>query len=278
MPIILNEHHSSGFSLNWTVDKVLYQQKSDFQQVAIVELQEMGRALVLDNIIQVTVKDEFVYNEMITHVPLFTHPAPEKVLIIGGGDGGAAREAAKHESVKQVDMCEIDEKVIEACREYLPETSVSYDHPKVNVITKDGVQFIKDNPNTYDVIIIDSSDPIGPAVELFGKDFYHNVYNALKEDGIFVCQSESLFLHQNLIKKVYDTISKLYPITKVYTATTPTYPGFLWGYTMGSKKYDPYDRMDAEKQDLQTKYYNHDIFKACFALPNFIKEVLESNK
>ncbi|SNR98373.1 spermidine synthase [Anaerovirgula multivorans] len=275
MSIILSEYHSPGLSVNWTVKKVLYEQQSDFQQVTILDLEEMGRALVLDNIIQVTLKDEFVYNEMITHVPLFTHPAPERVLIIGGGDGGAAREAAKHATVKQVDMCEIDGKVIEACREHLPETSVSYDHPKVNLVIKDGVQFIKDHPNTYDVIVIDSSDPIGPAVELFGADFYNNVHRALKEDGLFVCQSESVYFHQHIIKRVNDALKQLFPITRVYTATTPTYPGFLWSYTMASKKYDPYDRMHVEKQAVQTRYYNHDIYNACFALPNFIKEGLE---
>ncbi|AKL94122.1 spermidine synthase SpeE [Clostridium aceticum] len=275
MPIILNEKHSTGLSMNWTVDKVLYHQKSDFQEVAILELQELGRALALDGAIQVTVKDEFVYNEMITHVPLFTHPNPEKVLIIGGGDGGAAREAAKHPKVKQVDMCEIDPVVIEACREYLPEMSVSYDNPKVNVITKDGIAFIKNNPNTYDVIIIDSSDPVGPAVELFQKQFYTDVRGALKEDGLFVCQSESLFLHMQLIKDVYTSISSLFPVARVYTSTNATYPGFLWSYTMGSKKYDPLEKGELEPQTFQTKYYNHDLFKASFALPNFLKEELE---
>ncbi|AOY78306.1 spermidine synthase [Clostridium formicaceticum] len=260
--------------MNWTVDKVLYHQKSDFQEVAILELQELGRALALDGAIQVTVKDEFVYNEMITHVPLFTHPNPEKVLIIGGGDGGAAREAAKHPKVKQVDMCEIDPVVIEACREYLPEMSVSYDNPKVNVITKDGIAFIKNNPNTYDVIIIDSSDPVGPAVELFQKQFYTDVRGALKEDGLFVCQSESLFLHMQLIKDVYASISSLFPIARVYTSTNATYPGFLWSYTMGSKRYDPLAKEELEPQTFQTKYYNHDLFKASFALPNFLKEEL----
>ncbi|ARE86349.1 polyamine aminopropyltransferase [Clostridium formicaceticum] len=274
MPIILNEKHSTGLSMNWTVDKVLYHQKSDFQEVAILELQELGRALALDGAIQVTVKDEFVYNEMITHVPLFTHPNPEKVLIIGGGDGGAAREAAKHPKVKQVDMCEIDPVVIEACREYLPEMSVSYDNPKVNVITKDGIAFIKNNPNTYDVIIIDSSDPVGPAVELFQKQFYTDVRGALKEDGLFVCQSESLFLHMQLIKDVYASISSLFPIARVYTSTNATYPGFLWSYTMGSKRYDPLAKEELEPQTFQTKYYNHDLFKASFALPNFLKEEL----
>lgn len=275
MAIILNEVHSPGVSINWTVKKALYQQQSDFQKVEILELEEMGRALVLDSVIQVTIKDEFVYNEMITHVPLFTHPAPERVLIIGGGDGGAAREAVKHATVKQVDMCEIDGKVIEACREYLPETSVSYDHPKVNLVIKDGVQFIKDHPNTYDVIIIDSSDPIGPAVELFGADFYENVYKALKDDGLFVCQSESVYFHPHVVKRINVALKQLFPITRVYTATTPTYPGFLWAYTLASKKYDPYEAMNREKQELQGRYYNHDIYKACFTLPTFLKEMLE---
>lgn len=275
MAIILNEYHSPGLSINWTVKEVLYRQQSDYQMVEIVDLIEMGRALVLDGVVQVTVKDEFVYNEMITHVPLFTHPAPERVLIIGGGDGGAAREVAKHTTVKQVDMCEIDSKVIESCREYLPEMSVSYNHPKVNLIIKDGVKFIKDHPNTYDVIVIDSPDPIGPAVELFGADFYQNVHRALKDDGLFVCQSESVYYHQEIIKRINVALKELFPITRVYTATTPSYPGFLWAYTIASKKYDPYDRMNAEKQEVQTRYYNHDIYKACFALPTFLKEVLE---
>ncbi|MCC5911391.1 MAG: spermidine synthase [Clostridiaceae bacterium] len=278
MSIILNEVHNEGLSLNWKINKVLYKEKSDFQEVAIVELESFGRALVLDNAVQATVNDEFVYNEMITHVPLFTHANPEKVLIIGGGDGGAAREAAKHHSVKQVDMCEIDPKVIEACREFLPETSVSYDHPKVNVITKDGIQFVKDHPNTYDVIIIDSSDPIGPAVQLYNREFYASVKESLKEDGILACHSESLFLHQKLIKDIFASVDSLYPITRMYLATTPTYPGFSWSYIMGSKKYDPFETKIDEKQVVDAKYYNHDIFKATFVLPNFVKELVGLKK
>lgn len=275
MSIIFNEHHSQGLSINWKAKEVLFQKQSDFQEVVILDLEEMGRALVLDGYIQVTVKDEFVYNEMITHVPLFTHPGLEKkVLIIGGGDGGAAREAAKHPSVHQVDMCELDPMVLEACKEFLPETSVSYDNPKVNIFTRDGIEFIKNNPDTYDVIIIDSPDPVGPAVELYSKAFYSNVHDALKDDGILVCQNESLFFHMDLIKNVQNSLKNLFPITRMYTATTPTYPGFLWGYSMASKKYDPLTKNDLEKQAFATKYYNHDIYRGCFALPTFLKNEL----
>lgn len=274
LAIVLNEVHSSGLSMNWKINKVLYNQQSEFQNIAIVELEELGRTLVLDGYIQVSVDDEFVYNEMITHVPLFTHPNPERVLIIGGGDGGAAREAAKHPKVKRVDMCELDPMVLEACREHLPETSVSYDNPKVNLVTMDGVEFIKNHPNTYDVIIIDSPDPVGPAVDLYKKPFYTNVEKALKEDGLFVCQTESVFFHIDLIKDVNDSLKSLFPITRVYTSTNATYPGFLWSYTMGSKKYDPMRNDNIEPQEFKTKYYNHDIYKGSFALPTFLREKL----
>jgi len=231
--------------------------------------------LVLDNVIQTTVMDEFVYHEMITHVALNTHAAPRSVLLIGGGDGGAVREIVKHQTVERVVHCEIDGAVIEASRKYLPEISCALDHPKVEIIIDDGIKHVRDNKNAYDVIIVDSTDPVGPAEGLFSASFYGDIFNSLKEDGIFVAQTESPFFNRDLIPRLYRDISGIFPVARLFLANVPSYPGGLWTFTMGSKKYDPYDTDIAEIPPIDTKFYSPAIHRTCFVLPPFVKELLE---
>lgn len=269
------EMQTDDMAISCRVKQKLYEEKTPFQHLAVMDTDQFGRMLVLDNVIQTTVNDEFVYHEMITHVPLNTHAAPKQVLVVGGGDGGAVREIVKHRSVEKVVHCEIDGAVVEASKKYLPEISCALDHPKVKIVIDDGIRHVRENKKTYDVIIIDSTDPVGPAEGLFSASFYRDVFESLNDDGIFVAQTESPFFNRDFISRLYKDVSGIFPVARLYLACVPTYPGGLWTFTMGSKKYDPLAVNATEIPQVGTKYYSAAIHRACFVLPPFIKELLE---
>lgn len=269
------ELQTDNLCISCAVKDVLHREKTQYQELEVLDTHIWGRMLVLDGAIQTTIEDEFVYHEMITHVALNTHPNPKRTLVIGGGDGGAIREIIKHDTVEKATLVEIDEGVVNAAKKYLPEISVALTgNPRVEVLIEDGIKHVQEKENYYDVIIVDSTDPVGPAVGLFAKDFYASIYKALKEDGIFVAQTESIFYNKDLIARVYKDISSIFPITKLYLATVPTYPAG-WSFTMGSKVYDP-EQIDLTKvRNIKTKYYTPEVHKACFALPQFVKDFLK---
>ncbi|CUH94894.1 Spermidine synthase [Propionispora sp. 2/2-37] len=275
MELWFTEWQTKNVGLTCRVKETLFMGKSEYQDIAVVDSQEFGRMLVLDGVFQTSVFDEFIYHEMIAHVPLFTHPTPQQILIIGGGDGGTLREVVKHTSVKQAEMVEIDGMVVEVCKKHLPEISVELNgnNPKVQLTIGDGIRHMKQANNKYDVIIVDCSDPIGPGEGLFTPEFYQDVYQALKEDGLFVQQTESPFYHQALLKRLAKDIRRLFPITNVYLAPIPLYPGGLHCFTMGSKKYSPI-QVDTPVPPFATRYYNQQIHKSSFMLPNFIQDLL----
>ncbi len=277
MEFWLNEKHTDGYSVNWKFTETLYTGQTEYQHLAIIDTLEFGRALVLDGIIQTTERDEFIYHEMIVHPALMTHPNPQRVLVVGGGDGGTVREVIKYQTVQQADLVEIDEKVIWACRKYLPGISCALSDPKVRILVEDGIKFLKKKENDYDVIIIDSSDPIGPAAGLFGEEFYRDVCKALKEDGILVAQTESPLFNKELLRSVNKILSGIFPVTRTYLTSIATYIGGFWSFTLASKKYDPLlAELDIAKiNGMNLKYYNNDIHKACFALPNYIKDLFK---
>lgn len=270
----LIEEQTPSYQTRWRVKEVLHEEQTPYQMMRLVEMEDFGRALVLDDAVQTTVGDEFIYHEMIAHVPLFTHPNPERVLIIGGGDGGTAREVCRHDSVQKVDMVEIDRAVIEACRKYLPETACGMDHPKVNLVVGDGLAWVADRAEEYDVIIVDSSDPVGPATGLFNRAFYENVFRALKADGLFVAQVLSPFFHKALIRDVYGVVSTIFPITMPYLAVVPTYPSGLHCFMLGSKQHNPL-REGLRTPPWPTRWYTPAIHRAAFQLPPVIAELLE---
>ncbi len=275
--IWFTEPQTGGYRVEWRIRNILHQEKSPFQDITIVEMVDFGRALLLDGVVQVTEKDHFIYNEMITHVPLNVHPNPQKVLIIGGGDGGAAAEILKFDSVEQIDMVEIDERVVIVSEKYLPSISHKVRDPRINLIFEDGINFVKNKENEYDVIIVDSSDPVGPAAQLFEKDFYLNVNRALKEDGLVVCQSESPFFYENVLERVSVTLQDIFPVTRTYLAVVPTYPSGLWSFTLASKAQDPLYVNEREIPDRDTRYFTPQIFKSVFALPRFVQEMVHQN-
>ncbi|WP_274377139.1 polyamine aminopropyltransferase [Desulfofalx alkaliphila] len=255
--------------------RTLHTEQTPFQHLALVDTFEFGRVLFLDGIIQTTIKDEFVYHEMITHPALNTHGNPKKALVIGGGDGGSIREIIKYPTIEKATLVEIDARVVENARRYLPEISSGLDDPRVEVRYEDGVKHVQQHKNTYDVICVDSPDPIGPAVGLFAKDFYQNIYNSLTDDGIFVAQTESPWFNKELIGRVYKDIASIFPITRLMLAFIPSYPGGMWTFTMGSKKHDPLDFVESNFPGYPTRYYTPQVHKAAFVLPPFVQDIIK---
>ncbi len=272
--IWFTELQTKGLTIGCEVKKVLHREKTPFQEIEVFDTDIWGRVLVLDNAIQTTTKDEFVYHEMITHVALNTHPNPQKVLVIGGGDGGAIREIIKHETVEKATHVEIDKGVIEAAKKYLPEIAVALleANPKVEVLIEDGIKHIKEKENYYDVIIVDSTDPVGPAIELFSKSFYANVYKVLKDDGMLVVQSDSPYYHPDVVKMAFNGIKEIFPLTRLYLANIPTYPSGLWSFTVGSKKYDPQEPCHSHQEGC--RYYSLELHKAAFQLPVLVEQLI----
>jgi spermidine synthase len=256
------------------VTETVHTEQTEFQKLDVFETAQWGRMLTLDGLVMTTDQDEFVYHEMITHVPLCTHPHPEYVAVIGGGDGGAIREILKHDSVKKATLVEIDGRVIEAGKKYFPAISQGLSDPRVEIRVEDGIKHLAEAKNRYDLIIVDSTDPIGPAVGLFAKEFYQNVFAALREDGLFVAQTESPFYHADLIRNTFATVSSLFPVTRLYLASIPTYPSGLWSFTVGSKRLDPAAVSADRTLPFTTKYYTPELHRGAFALPQFVADLV----
>ncbi len=275
MGIWFTEKQTEHLGITLEIKRTLHTEQTEFQKLDMVETAEFGNMLILDGMVMTTQKDEFVYHEMVAHVPLFTHPNPKNVLVVGGGDGGVIREVLKHPSVEKATLVEIDGKVIEYSKQYLPEIAGKLDDPRVEVKVDDGFMHIAKSEAIYDVIMVDSTEPVGPAVNLFTKGFYEGIAKALKEDGLFVAQTDNPWFHSHLITNVFNDVKEVFPITRLYTANIPTYPSGLWTFTIGSKKYDPLE-VEAERfHEIETKYYTKELHKAAFALPKFVQELIK---
>ncbi|MDO5294711.1 MAG: polyamine aminopropyltransferase [bacterium] len=280
MELWFTEKHTKNVELSIKVDRQLYSSQSEFQRIDVFESPEFGRFLTLDGYMMLTEKDEFIYHEMIVHVPMSVHPDVKKVLVIGAGDGGVIRELTRYQSIEHIDLVEIDEMVVKVCKEYLPLTSCSMGDPRVHITYQDGLKFVRRRQNEYDLIIVDSTDPFGPGEGLFTKEFYGNCYKALKEDGIMVNQHESPFYKEDAIamQRAHKRIIESFPISKVYQAHIPTYPSGHWLFGFASKKYHPLSDFDTSRWKslgLKTKYYNCQLHLGAFALPNYVEELLE---
>lgn len=273
MELWYTEKQTETYGITMKTTKTYVTEKTDFQDLAIIETEEFGAMLVLDGMVMTTVRDEFVYHEMVAHPALFTHPNPKNVLVVGGGDGGVIREILKHPSVEKAVLVDIDGKVIEYSKKYLPSIACGLDDPRVEVIVNDGYMHIHDHKNAYDVIMVDSTEPVGPAVELFSKGFYQGIYESLKEDGIFIAQTDNPWFKADLIQSVNRDVREIFPIVRVYCANIPTYPSGLWTFTMGSKKYDPLAIDETAIPEIETKYYTPRLHKAAFVLPRFVEDL-----
>ncbi len=275
MGIWFTEKQTDHFGITMKINRTLHTEQTDFQKLDIVETEEWGKMLLLDDMVMTSVKDEFVYHEMVTHIPLHTHICPEHVLVVGGGDGGVIREVLKHEHVKKATLVEIDGRVIEYSKQYLTEIAGKLTDQRVEVLVDDGFMHIAKSENKYDVIIVDSTEPVGPAISLFTKGFYAGIYQALKEDGIFVAQTDNPWFKADLIQSVFKDVKDIFPITGLYTANIPTYPSGLWTFTIGSKKYHPLEIPDDRFTEMETKYYTKELHKAAFVLPKFVADLLK---
>ena len=279
MDLWYSEKHTPSVKFSIQVERQLYSANSKFQRIDVFESKEFGRFLTLDGYMMLTEKDEFIYHEMMTHVPMAVHPTASKILVIGAGDGGVIRELTRYQRIKQIDVVEIDEQVVEVCKEYLPQTACGFNDARVNLFYEDGLKFIRKCENQYDLIIVDSTDPFGPGEGLFTKEFYGNCFNALKQDGIMVNQHESPFYSEDAIamQRAHKRIVESFEISRVYQAHIPTYPSGHWLFGFASKKYHPINDLDAESWNqlgIKTRYYNTKLHKGAFALPNYVEELL----
>lgn len=274
MGLWFTEKQTDNFGITMKIKRTLHTEQTDFQKLDMVETAEWGNMLLLDDMVMTSVKDEFVYHEMVAHIPLFTHPNPQEVLVVGGGDGGVIREILKHPSVKKATLVDIDGKVIEYSKKYLPEIAGKLEDSRVEVKVGDGFMHIAESDNQYDCIMVDSTEPVGPAVNLFTKGFYAGIAKALKEDGLFVAQSDNPWFKGDLIQSVQKDVKEIFPITRLYTANIPTYPSGMWAFTIGSKKYDPLEVKEERFHPIETKYYTKELHKASFVLPKFVQDLL----
>ncbi len=281
MEFWFSENHTPNVQISIRVDKQLYSGKSEFQRIDVFESPEFGRFLTLDGYMMLTEKDEFIYHEMITHVPMAVHPNVKNVLVIGAGDGGVVRELVQYPEIERIDMVEIDPLVVEVCKQYLPKTACRFDDPRLNIYYEDGLRFVRFKENEYDLIIVDSTDPFGPGEGLFTREFYGSCHNALKEDGILVNQHESPFYPDDAAacRRAHKNIVDNFPIAKVYQAHIPTYPSGHWLFGFASKKYHPLRDLDETRwnmRGLSTKYYTTMLHKGAFYIPAYVEELLKS--
>ncbi|WP_281951799.1 polyamine aminopropyltransferase [Nitrosophilus kaiyonis] len=269
------EIHNDFFKQGIKVKEKIAQTKSKYQNIEVYDSEEFGKVLVIDGHGMLCEKDEFIYHEMMVHVAICTHKDPKNVLIIGGGDGGVAKEVLRHKDIK-VDMVEIDEEVVNISKKYFPNIG-DWDNPRLNLIIADGIEFVRDaKDKSYDIVLVDSTDPEGPAKGLFNKTFYAHVNRILKDDGLVVAQGESWWIDMPLHKEIMKVIGEFFKIVMPYRFEMYMYPGCNWNFIMGSKFYHPTADMILQRADLidGLKYYNSDIHKASFVLPNYVKKEL----
>ncbi len=272
------ERHNDEVSFGLHVKKVLHSSQSPFQRVDVFESTGFGRVLTLDGLMMCSDRDEFVYHEMISHVPLLVHPNPKRVLVIGGGDGGTLREVLRHDCVEEAVLCEIDGEVVEAARQFFPALAFGLNHPRAKIHIGDGVEFVKKSgAGQFDIVIVDSTDPIGPGVGLFSGEFYREVKRILSPGGIVMAQCESPWENKFDLAKVYGNLKDAFSSVYSMIGSVPSYPYGFWSWGFASDVQHPFHKIDLERAhaiEKASKYYNVDIHRSAFALPNFLRQKL----
>ena len=281
MELWFSDYHTEDVKLDIKIEKQLFGADTDFQRIDVFESKEFGRFISCDGTIVFSEKDEFVYDEMIVHVPMAVHPHVRKVLVIGGGDGGVARELTHYDEIEEIDVVETDHVFIDVCRDYFPDNACGLDDPRVTVFNANGLRFLRTKVDEYDLIISDAIDPLGHAAGLFTKEFYGNCFRALKEDGIMVYQHGSPFYDEDeeTCRAMHRKASHSFPISRVYQAHIPTCPSGYWLFGFASRKYHPIDDFDPERWKalgLKTDYYTTRLHVGSFYLPAFLEEMLLS--
>jgi spermidine synthase len=281
MDLWYTEEHTPNVRFSIKVKEQIFSKTSKFQRIDVFDSEEFGRFLTLDGLMMLTEKDEFIYHEMIVHVPMAANPGIRDVLVIGGGDGGTVRELIRYDGVRRIDMVDIDEMVVGVSLEHLPFTSAGLEDPRVALHFEDGLKFIRRFERAYDLIIVDSTDPFGPGEGLFTREFYGNCFKALSDDGILVNQHENPYYesYSSAMKRAHSRIKEFFPVCRVYQAHIPTYPSGHWLFGFASKKFEPVADLASGKWNdlgIETKYYNTDIHAGAFMLPNYVKHALDS--
>ena len=280
MQLWFSEMQTPNVKFSIRVERQLYSGQSEFQRIDVFESPEFGRFLTLDGYMMLTERDEFIYHEMITHVPLAVHPKVKRVLVIGAGDGGVIRELVRYPEIEDIDLVEIDELVVEVCRKYLPQTACRLDDPRVHIHYEDGLKYIRSCEDEYDLILVDSTDPFGPGEGLFTREFYGNCFKALKDDGIMINQHESPFYAEDAAacQSMHKLIVESFPISKIYQAHIPSYPSGHWLFGFASKKYHPLRDLDETRWNLRglsCKYYTTTLHKGAFYIPAYVERLLK---
>lgn len=261
------------------VEEVLLNGKSEFQDILIFQSKTYGIVFILDGVIQVTERDEFSYQEMITHLPMFAQKEPKKVLIIGAGDGGVLREVCKHSCVETIHMCEIDRGVVDVCKHFYPTTlSTNFNDPRLTLMFDDAARYLREEgaSQKYDVIIVDSSDPVGPAETLFESQFFSSLNNALAPGGVVCTQGECMWLHLDLIKSIMDRCKAIFPSVKYAYTTIPTYPSGQIGFIISSNDASVDVAVPSrDAGDMDLKYYTTELHSSAFVLPAMANKLLK---
>ena len=280
MELWFSDYHTEKVKVSVKVQKQLFGLQTEFQRIDVFDSDEFGRFLSSDGSIVFSEKDEFVYDEMIVHVPMAVHPHVKKVLVIGGGDGGVARELGYYDEIEQIDVVEPDRVFVEVCKEFFPDNACGLSDERVTVYYEDGLKFLRMKHDEYDLIINDAIDPLGHTAGLFTKEFYGNCFRALKDDGIMVYQHGSPFYDEDeeSCRGMHRKASHSFPISRVYQAHIPTCSSGYWLFGFASKKYHPVEDADFARWralGIKTRYYNTQLHAASFALPNYVEEMLE---
>ncbi len=281
MELWYTEKHTKDAGLTLRVKETLKVWVSEYQTIEVLDTFEYGRVLLLDGLVMCTERDEFIYHELLVHPAMFLHPDPRNVLVIGGGDGGAVREVLKHPEVRSVILCEIDNAVVETAREFLPTmSSAMFSDPRASIVVEDGIAYLKRNQAQFDVIIVDSTDPVGPAKGLFEAPFYELCLRGLRQKGIVAAQTESPFYHLEFIKGVKANMLEAgFESVHFYFAPVPTYPSGMWSWVVAGSGIDPTNGLDAEAVKeraarMELNYYTPKMHGSLFALPRFFENAL----
>lgn len=280
MDFWFSELHTKDVKFSIRVDKHIFSEENDYNRIDIFESPEYGRVLTVDGYIIMTEKDEFIYHEMMTHIPMAVHPNPQKVLVFGAGDGGVVRELLKYPEVERIDLVEVNVGVVEAAKKYLPFSASGLDDSRVKIYFQNALRFVRHIVGEYDIIIVDSAGFYGPGESLFSREFYGSCYKALKDDGIMVNQHQSPFYDDDRLEtqKAHKRIIESFPISRVYQAHIPSYPSGYWLFGYASKKYHPVNDVNFCKwnaRGIETRYYTTNLHCGCFALPAYVEKMLE---
>jgi spermidine synthase len=271
------EHYRDVSAIGVHTTALLHEEKSPYQAIKVYETKGHGRFLTLDDMVMVTELDEFAYHDLLTHVPLCLHADPKRVLVVGGGDGGTVREVLRHPEVEEVVLCEIDERVTRVCQEFIPSVAGALEDPRVHLHFEDAVAYIQNHKDHFDAILVDSSEPIGPAEGLFGASFLSDVRDALRPGGVMSAQAESPFYAPEVITSFFANARESFDSTHAYTGVVPTYPGGLWTFMFASRERSPSDLDRGRADALGARYLDAKSIEAAFALPPFVRKLVEGN-